>query len=147
MVSITLDNSAMIFYHRHPVIEGLRKLEEEGKLRLYHAQNLNRELASLSKTEEKIYERLREMVFGRERDLNLMEHGDLVLLINHMKAKRDYFVTLEKERYANLGGHRNLAIRFPDKKFFREIEGRLGITAAPARKATKTRKSGKARKK
>lgn len=126
MVRITLDHSAMIFYHRHQGIQKLRKLEEKGKVRLYHAVNLNRELESLSESEQKIYERLRELVFGRaQKDLNLTEHGDLMLLVNHIKNKRDFFVTLEKERYRNLEKHRNLKIRFPDNEFLREVRGMI----------------------
>jgi len=141
MVSITMDHSAMIFYDRHPVINQLKKLEEEGKLRLFHAQNLNRDLGTLSRTEEKIYDTLRQMVFARpQHDLNLSEHGDLVLLVNHMKTKRDFFITLDKERYANLRGHRSLDIRFPDKKFLREIEGQLGIELE--KKAEKKKTAG-----
>jgi hypothetical protein len=143
MVKITLDHSAMIFYDRHPAIERLIRMEEEGKVRLYHAQNLNRDLASINKTEEKIYDRLRQMVFARKQeDLNLAEHGDLVLLINHMKSKRDYFITMDKDRYANLHGHGSLDIRFPDDEFLSEIESRLG--AESRRKAEKAAKPGKA---
>jgi hypothetical protein len=144
MVSITMDHSAMIFYHRHPAIERLRELEQEGKLRLFHSQNLSRELASLNKTEEKIYDRLRQMVFQRrQQDLNLAEHGDLVLLVNHMKSGRDYFLTLDQKRYESLRGHRSLDIRFPDKAFMKEIESRLGIVTESAKKREKAKKAAK----
>ena len=61
-----MDHSAMIFYHRHPGIQKLRKLEEKGDIRLYNAISLDRDLEKMSETEMKIYSRLREMVFGRE---------------------------------------------------------------------------------
>jgi len=126
MVKITLDHSALIFYHRHPVIQKLRELEKKKKVKLYHAINLDRELETLTETEQKIYDRLREMVFGREqKDLNLREHGDLMLLINHMKSKRDFFLTLEKEKYKNLEKHRDLKIRFPDEDFMKEVKGMI----------------------
>lgn len=124
MVKITMDHSAMIFYHRHPVVQKLRKLDEDKEITLYHAINLDRDFETVSKTEEKIYNRLREMVFGRkQRDLSLTEHGDLMLLVNHMKNKRDFFITLEKGKYKNLEGHRDLKIRFPDNKFLKEVKG------------------------
>ncbi len=119
-----MDHSALIFYHRHPVIQKLRKLDEDKEIRLYHAINLDRDLETMSESEGKMYERLREMVFGREqKDLNLTEHGDLMLLVNHMKNRRDFFLTLEKEKYKNLEGHRDLKIRFPDNKFLKEVRG------------------------
>ncbi|UCC91998.1 MAG: hypothetical protein JSV39_01925 [Candidatus Aenigmatarchaeota archaeon] len=124
MVKITMDHSAMIFYHRHPVIQKLRKFDEDKEIRLYHAINLDRDLETMNETEGKMYERLREMVFGREqKDLNLTEHGDIMLLVNHMKNKRDFFLTLEKEKYKRLEGHRDLRIRFPDNKFLKEVRG------------------------
>lgn len=124
MVKITMDHSAMIFYHRHPVINELKKMHEDGKIKLYHAINLDRDLGTMSETEGKMYEHLREMVFGRkQKDLNLTEHGDLMLLINHMKNKRDFFITLEKGKYKKLERHHNLKIRFPDNKFLKEIGG------------------------
>jgi hypothetical protein len=112
-------------HDRHPVLRELQKLQREGKVRLYHSDNLNRQLASLSETEEKVYHKLREMVFGKpQQELNLAEHGDLCLLINHMKAGRDYFLTLESKRYDKLSGHRNLEVRFPDEAFLEEIAAR-----------------------
>ncbi len=124
MVKITMDHSAMIFYHRHHVIQKLRRLEEDRKIRIYNAITLDRDLETMNEIEGKIYERLREMVFGREqKDLNLTEHGDLMLLINHMKNKRDFFLTLEKGKYKNLEGHRDLRIRSPDNKFLKEVRG------------------------
>ena len=112
-------------HDRHPVMRELQKLQREGKVRLYHSDNLNRQLASLSETEEKVYQKLREMVFGRKQEeLNLAEHGDLCLLINHMKAERDYFLTLEREKYRNLSGHRSLKVRFPDEDFLKEVKAR-----------------------
>lgn len=126
MFRITMDHSAMIFHDRHEAIERLVKLEQEGKLRLYNSQNLSRELASLSPTEEKVYHRLREMVFGKPQgDLNLADHGDLVLLVKHMKSGRDYFITMDSKKYASLKGHSKLDIRFPDEAFVSEVEGRL----------------------
>ncbi|MEE9323505.1 MAG: hypothetical protein V3U72_03080 [Candidatus Aenigmarchaeota archaeon] len=124
MVKITMDHSTMIFYHRHPVVQKLRKLEEKGEIKLYHAINLDRDLETVSETEGKIYERLREMVFGRkQKDLNLTEHGDICLLVNHIKNKRDFFLTLENEKYKDLDKHRELKIRFPDNKFLKEVRG------------------------
>jgi hypothetical protein len=143
-----MDHSALIFYDRHLVIEKLKKLDDDGKLRLYHAQNLNRDLGTLNKTEEKIYDRLRQMVFAKpQQDMNLADHGDLVLLINHMKNKRDYFITMNKEKYVSLSGHRHLDIRFPDDKFFKEVESRLGIAAVPKAKRAgkKTKASSRTR--
>ncbi len=154
MVEITLDHSAMIFYHRHPVIASLKRLEEEGKLSIHHAQSLNRELETLNETEGKMYERLREMVFAKpQQDLSLADHGDLVLLINHMKNKRDFFLTMDAARYASLAGHRRLDIRFPDRQFLKKIEGRLGISdiakagGKTAKKSKKASKNAKARRK
>lgn len=124
MVSITLDHSAMIFYHRQPVIQRLRELEDKGDVRLYSAITLDHELEELSRDEMKLYHRLREMVFGREqRDMNLTEHGDIVLLINHMKSKRDFFLTLEKDKYGKVEKSRKIKVRFPDKGFLKEIRG------------------------
>lgn len=124
MVKITMDHSALIFYHRHPVVQKLRKLDENKEITLYHAINLDRDFETVSKTEEKMYNTLREMIFGRkQRDLNLTEHGDLMLLVNHMKNKRDFFITLERGKYKNLKGHRDLKIRFPDNKFLKEVRG------------------------
>ena len=126
MMKITLDHSAMTIYHRHPAMRGLGKLEEEGKVRIYHSHNLNRELGSLKPTEERIYSRLRDMVFGRKQeDLNLAEHADLLLLINHMKSKRDFFVTMDVPKYECLRGHGSLDVRFPDEALISEIEARL----------------------
>jgi hypothetical protein len=147
MVKITLDHSAMIIYDRHPVIDKLRKLNDEGKLTLYHAQNLNRDLGKLNATEEKIYDRLRHMVYGRKQsDLNLTEHGDIVLMINHMKSKRDYFLTLESEKYKSLRGHRNLDVRFPDEAFLKEIGKKLALNT-PVKKTVKAKKTAKTGKK
>jgi len=138
MVKITLDHSAMIMNHRHPIIRELQKLEEEGKVRLYHADNLGRELASLSEGETRIYDRLREMVYGRPQgELNLAEHGDLVLLVNHMKSGRDYFLTLQAGKYDSLAGHRNLKVRTPDKKFLKEIHERVNIPEQTKKKKTR----------
>ena len=126
MVKITMDHSAMIFYHRHPGIQKLRKLDEKGDIRLYNAITLDRDLEKMSETEMKVYNRLREMVFGREqKDLTLTEHGDLCLLVKHMKSKRDFFITLEKDKYKNLEKHRDLRIRFPDNKFLKEVKGKI----------------------
>jgi len=123
MVKITLDHSALIFHHRHPVIKELKELEKKGKIELYHADNLRRELEKLSTTEEKIYHKLREMVFGKpQADLTLIEHGDLCLLVNHLKSGRDYFVTLDANRYKNLKGHPKIKIRFADDVFLKEIQ-------------------------
>ncbi|MFH1237302.1 MAG: hypothetical protein V1648_02760 [Candidatus Aenigmatarchaeota archaeon] len=147
MVKITLDHSAMIIYDRHPVIDKLKKLNDEGKLTLYHAQNLNRDLGKLNATEEKIYDRLRHMVYGRKQsDLNLTEHGDIVLMINHMKSKRDYFLTLEHDKYKSLRGHRNLDVRFPDEAFLKEIDKKLALNT-PVKRTVKTKKTVKTGKK
>jgi hypothetical protein len=143
-----MDHSALIFYDRYPVIEKLKKLDDDGKLRLYHAQNLNRDLGTLNKTEEKIYDRLRQMIFAKpQQDLNLTDHGDLVLLINHMKNKRDYFLTMDKEKYSSLLGHRNLDIRFPDDRFLSEVESKLKTETKPKTriKAGKTAKKARVR--
>jgi len=139
MVKITLDNSLLVMHERHPVLRELQKLQKEGKVKLYHSDNLGRQLASLSETEEKVYHKLREMVFGKaQQELSLMEHGDLCLLVNHMKADRDYFLTLERKRYDNISGHRNLKVRFPDEAFLEEVMARL--EPAVRAKKRKTRK-------
>ncbi len=81
MVKITLDHSLLVMHDRHPVLRELQKLQKEGKVRLYHSDNLSRQLASLSESEGKVYHKLREMVFGKaQQELNLSEHGDLCLL-------------------------------------------------------------------
>lgn len=117
-----MDHSAMIFYHRHPGIQELRKLEEDGKISLYHAITVDRELEELTDSEEEVYEKLREMIFGREqKHLNLTEHGDLVLLVKHMKSNRDFFLTLDEEKYDNVRSHRSLKVRFPDEVFIQEV--------------------------
>jgi hypothetical protein len=122
MVKITIDHSAMIFYHRHPVIQKLKEMHEKRKIRLYNAISLDRDLEKMNQTEWKVYDKLREMVFEKQqRDLNLTDHGDLMLLVNHMKNKRDFFLTLEKEKYKNLEKHRDLKLRFPDNKFLKEV--------------------------
>ena len=126
MVKITIDHSAMIFYHRHPVIQKLNEMHEKKKIRLYHAISLDRELEKMSMTEWKVYDKLREMVFEKQqRDLNLTDHGDLMLLVNHMKNKRDFFLTLEKEKYKKLEKHRDLKLRFPDNRFLKEVRGMI----------------------
>jgi hypothetical protein len=142
MVRITFDHSAMIFYDRHPVIGELKKLEDDGKVRIYHAQNLNRDLGSFSKMEEKMYERLRHIIFDKkQQDLTLTEHGDLSLLINHMKTKRDFFLTLEKGKYKSLEKHHGLKIRFPDEDFLDEVKE--GIEARDKIEKRKARESAR----
>ena len=121
MVKITLDHSGLIFFERHPELRKLLELNENDKIRVYHAINLEREIETLTESERKIYEKLRFVVFG-DKDLTLREHGDICLLINHIKSKRDFFVTMEKGKYAGLEKHRDLKIRFPDKKFLSEVK-------------------------
>lgn len=146
MVSITMDHSAMIIFRRHAGIDRLAQLEKEGngKLRIFHAHNLGRDLASMSQTEQKIYDALRIMVFSKaQQELSLTDHADLVLLVNHMKNKRDYFLTMDQAKYATLEGHRNIDVRFPDKKFLKEVEIRLGIVADAGKTAKKRVKIAK----
>lgn len=122
-IKITLDHHSLILNHRHPVIKELKNLEKQGYVRLYHSDNLRRHLEKLTPTEEKLYHKIREVIFGKQQqDLTLIEHGDICLLINHLKNKRDYFLTLDGEKYRKLKGHRSLEIRMPDEKFLKEIK-------------------------
>ena len=120
MVRITMDHSAMIFYHRHPGIQKLREMEEKDEVNIYNAITLDRQIETLSEIERKMHDRLKSMVFG-DRNITLTEHGDLVLLVNHIKSRRDFFLTLEKDKYRDLEKHRDLKIRFPDEKFLKEV--------------------------
>jgi hypothetical protein len=122
MVRITMDHSAMVMGERDPVIKELNELDAKEKITIYNTITLDRELEELTESEGKMYESLREMVFGKEqKHLNLTEHGDLVLLVNHMKNKRDFFLTFDEKRYENLSSHRELKVRFPDKEFLKEV--------------------------
>lgn len=122
MKKITMDHSAMVFFDRIPGIKKLKELHEDDKIKLYSSISVDRELASMDAEEKRLYEKLRKKVFGKEqKELNLMEHGDLCLLVNHIRSKRDFFITLEKEKYDNLGDRKGLNVRFPDDSFLNEI--------------------------
>ncbi|NIO22972.1 MAG: hypothetical protein GTN38_03005 [Candidatus Aenigmarchaeota archaeon] len=125
MVSITLDNASAIYYHRHPQIQKLRELEEKGKVKLFHFVNMDRDLESLSKPEMRTYAKLRERIF-REKDLTLSEHADLCLLAKHKQARRNFFLSLDrdnllKEENRKLLEEMGIRIREPDKSFLKEI--------------------------
>nr|NIO23331.1 hypothetical protein [Candidatus Aenigmarchaeota archaeon]NIP41086.1 hypothetical protein [Candidatus Aenigmarchaeota archaeon]NIQ18138.1 hypothetical protein [Candidatus Aenigmarchaeota archaeon]NIS73674.1 hypothetical protein [Candidatus Aenigmarchaeota archaeon] len=96
MVSITLDKTSTIYYHRHPEIQKLRKLEERGKVKLYHFINMEKDLEALSKPEMMTYAKLRARIFG-DKDLTLLEHADLCLLAKHKQARRKFFLSLDKD--------------------------------------------------
>ncbi|MCD6590931.1 MAG: hypothetical protein J7K72_03075 [Candidatus Aenigmarchaeota archaeon] len=126
MVKITLDHSALIFYHRHPGIKQLIDMHRQGSIRLYHATNADYELEELNEEERKAYEQLRAIIFGNNH-ITLTQHGDLCLLIKHMNFHRDYFVTLYPENYGDAEKYfKNLDIRFPDEEFIKELQRKIG---------------------
>lgn len=125
MFSITLDNASTIYYHRHPEIQKLRKMEEKGKVKLYHFVNMDKELESLNKPEMRTYAKLRTRIFG-DRELTLTEHADLCMLVKHKMAKRNFFLSLDrknllKEENQKLLEGMGIRIREPSKSFLREI--------------------------
>lgn len=125
MVEITLDKTSTIFYHRHPGIQKLRKLEEKGKVKLYHFINMDKELETLSKPEMRTYAKLRERIF-RDKDITLKEHADLCLLAKHKHTKRDFFVSLDKDNLLKEENRKflekmGISIREPNELFLKEI--------------------------
>jgi len=125
MVSITLDKTSTIYYHRHPHIQKLRELEEKGKVELYHFINMDKDLEILSKPEMRTYAKLRTRIF-RERDITLKEHADLCLLAKHRHAKRNFFLSLDKENLLKeenkkLLEEMGIRIREPNESFLKEI--------------------------
>jgi|GEM_PF-2642181 len=130
MVSITLDKASTIYYHRHPHIQKLRKLEEKGKVRLFHFVNMDEDLEELSKPEMRTYAKLRTRIF-RDREITLSEHADLCLLAKHRHAKRDFFLSLDRdnllrEENRKLLEETGIRIREPGKPFLKEIRPMLG---------------------
>ena len=127
MVSITLDKTSTIYYHRHPGIQKLRKLEEKGKVRLYHFINMDKELENMNKHEIRSYEKLRAKIFGMKDDITIAQHANLCLLAKHKTAKRDFFLSLDRdnlqrEENRNFLENMGIRIREPSKSFLDEIK-------------------------
>jgi hypothetical protein len=125
MVSITLDKASAIYYHRHPEIQKLRKLEEGGKVKIYHFINMDKDLEALSKPEMRTYAKLRVRIFG-DRDITLREHADLCLLAKHKQSKRDFFLSLDRDNFLREENRKllegmGIRIREPGKSFLKEI--------------------------
>jgi len=121
MVRITLDHSGLTVHERHPGLRELIEMDEKDEVNIYNSITLEREIENLTQSEQKVYEQLRSMIFG-DKGVNLSEHADLCLLIKHMKAKRDFFFFIDKNKYKNLENHKDLKIRFPDREFLKEIK-------------------------
>ena len=101
MVRITLDHSGLTVHERHPELRELIEMDEKDEVNIYNSITLEREIENLTQSEQKVYEQLRSMIFG---------------------AKRDFFVTMDKNKYKNLEKHKDLKIRFPDREFLKEIK-------------------------
>ena len=123
-----MDHSTLAIHDRDPVIKELRKLDTDRKINIYNAITLERNIETMTESEEKIYEKLKEMVFGKERKINLTDHADLLVLMNHLKSDRDFFVTFDKKKYENLSKHKHIKITVPDAKFLKEIKTRLSLS-------------------
>jgi len=127
MVSITLDKTSTIYYHRHPGIQKLRKLEEKGKVKLYHFINMDKDLEDMSRQEIRTYEKIRAKIFGMRDDITIAQHADLCLLAKHKTAKRDFFLSLDKgnllrEENRKVLEKMDIRIREPSKAFLDEIK-------------------------
>jgi len=129
MVSITLDNTSTIYYHRHPEIQKLRKMEERGKVKLFHFVNMDKDLESLNKPEMRDYAKLRSKIFGGK-DLTLTEHADLCMLVKHKKARRNFFLSLDRKNLLREDNRKllegmGIRIREPNKLFLKEIRSMI----------------------
>jgi hypothetical protein len=130
MIKITLDAHCVRLKEKHPVLVELSDLEKKKKVKFYTSES---ELEKLEKIDKKLYEKLTKICFpDKTEDVSLttLDVENLCMLINHVKSKRDFFLTLNHENFIEKGkreklGRFKIKVRKPDEKFVSELKNIL----------------------
>jgi hypothetical protein len=125
-LEITLDSKlSYLINSTHPVIADLKKLSNEGMVRLHTFDSANERIPSLDIRE---FRKLLKITYPQGSPKTLDDHSDIWLLTDHKIAGRDYFITLNSENilmHEERLGKLGISVRPPGRFFLRELKSRL----------------------
>jgi hypothetical protein len=125
-LEITLDSKlSYMINSTHPVIADLKKLSNEGMVRLHTFDSSNERIPGLDIKE---FRKLLKVTYPQGSPRTLDDHSDIWLLTDHKAAGRDYFITLNSEnilKHEEKLGRLGISVRPPGRFFLRELKNRL----------------------
>ncbi len=122
VIDITLDSKlSYLMNSPHPFFETLKEFSNEGTVRIHTFDNSAGSVESLHPSE---IETVKRIAYPEGNPETLDDHSNLVLLADHMREERDYFVTSDQSRLLKRAAEFNrlgIRIRPADSSFLENL--------------------------